>query len=215
MLHFNHPDEFLIKDDDGEYIETTTGILQWVPATKAPCDGVSRAAGCTSRTRPRSSRASTTTRRPAHHAARAQARRRREPLLLLRSRHRRLPRLQRPDREAWQILNESQKGLSGVENARPPLDHALQGQDRGRAVTNEPIPGSPGHRERRRDLQAPAQRADAPDRGKVCIVGRNPDAIWFDDYEDRVLFDEAGLFDYARVVETFTANGRCQATEAR
>ena len=29
-------------------------------------------------------------------------------------------------------------------------------------------------------------------RGKVCIVGRNPDAIWFNDYEDRVLFDEAG-----------------------
>ena len=25
------------------------------------------------------------------------------------------------------------------------------------------------------------------------------EAIWFDDYEDRVLFDEAGLFDYARV----------------
>ena len=40
---------------------------------------------------------------------------------------------------------------------------------------------------------------DAPDRGKVCIVGRNPDAIWFDDYEDRVIFDEAGLFDYARI----------------
>jgi hypothetical protein len=35
----------------------------------------------------------------------------------------------------------------------------------------------------------------------VCIVGRNPDAIWFDDYEDRVLFDEAGLYDYARVEE--------------
>jgi hypothetical protein len=28
---------------------------------------------------------------------------------------------------------------------------------------------------------------DAPDKGKVCIVGRNPDAIWFDDYEDRVI----------------------------
>ena len=41
--------------------------------------------------------------------------------------------------------------------------------------------------------------AAAPDRGKVCIVGRNPEAIWFDDYEDRVLFDEAGLYDYRRV----------------
>ena len=40
---------------------------------------------------------------------------------------------------------------------------------------------------------------DAPDRGRVCIVGRNPDAIWFDDYEDRVIYDEAGLYDYRRV----------------
>ena len=40
---------------------------------------------------------------------------------------------------------------------------------------------------------------EAPDRGKVCIVGRNPEAIWFDDYEDRVLFDEVGLYDYTRV----------------
>ena len=30
-------------------------------------------------------------------------------------------------------------------------------------------------------------------------MGRNPEAIWFDDYEDRVLFDEAGLYDYSRV----------------
>ena len=39
----------------------------------------------------------------------------------------------------------------------------------------------------------------APDRGKVCIVARNPDAIWFDGYADRVIYDEAGLFDYTRV----------------
>ena len=41
--------------------------------------------------------------------------------------------------------------------------------------------------------------ANAPERGKVCIVGRNPDAIWFDGYADRVIYDEAGLFEYTRV----------------
>ena len=41
--------------------------------------------------------------------------------------------------------------------------------------------------------------ADAAYRGKVCIVRRNPDAIWFDDYADRVIYDEAGLYDYGRV----------------
>lgn len=40
--------------------------------------------------------------------------------------------------------------------------------------------------------------ADAPDRGKAAIVGRNPEALWFDGYEDRVILDEAGLFGYAR-----------------
>ena len=38
------------------------------------------------------------------------------------------------------------------------------------------------------------QPEDAPDRGKVTIVGRNPDAIWFSGYNDRVIYDEAGLF---------------------
>ena len=42
---------------------------------------------------------------------------------------------------------------------------------------------------------------DAPDRGKVCIVGRNSDAVWFDDYDDRVLFDEVGMYDYSRVTK--------------
>jgi hypothetical protein len=51
----------------------------------------------------------------------------------------------------------------------------------------------------------------APDRGKVCIVGRNPEALWFDDYEDRVLFDEAGLYDYARVAAPGQAPGRATA----
>jgi hypothetical protein len=67
------------------------------------------------------------------------------------------------------------------------------------AVTNEPIPGLPGSENGVLIFKILRNALDAPDRGKVCIVGRNPDAIWFDDYEDRVIYDEAGLFDYARV----------------
>ena len=47
--------------------------------------------------------------------------------------------------------------------------------------------------------------ASAPERGKVCIVRRNPEAIWFDGYADRVIYDEAGLFDYARAQTLGTA----------
>ena len=36
--------------------------------------------------------------------------------------------------------------------------------------------------------------ASAQDRGKVCIVGRNPEAIWFSGYEDRVVYAELGLY---------------------
>ena len=38
---------------------------------------------------------------------------------------------------------------------------------------------------------------NAEHRGKIAIVGRNPEAIWFNDYEDRIVFDEAGLFSTA------------------
>ena len=66
-------------------------------------------------------------------------------------------------------------------------------------MTNEPIPGLAGSENGVLIFKNLRSAADAPDRGKVCIVGRNPDAVWFDDYEDRVLFDQIGLFEYSRV----------------
>ena len=104
-----------------------------------------------------------------------------------------------PIETVWQSLNESQKGLSGVEtHARLSITH-YKGKTEVAAVTNEPIPGIPGTENGVVIFKILRNALDAPDRGKVCIVGRNPDAIWFDDYEDRVIFDEAGLYDYARV----------------
>ena len=52
-----------------------------------------------------------------------------------------------PIETAWQTLNESQKGLSGVEtHARLSITH-YKGKTEVNAVTNEPIPGrSPGPR---------------------------------------------------------------------
>jgi lysine 2,3-aminomutase len=67
------------------------------------------------------------------------------------------------------------------------------------AVTNEPIPGLPGSENGVVIFKILRNAGSSPDKGKVCIVGRNPEAVWFDDYEDRVLFDEAGLYNYNRV----------------
>ena len=65
------------------------------------------------------------------------------------------------------------------------------------AVTNEPFAGVSGGENGVVIMKLLRGAADAPDRGKVAIMGRNPEAIWFSGYSDRVLYDEAGLFEDA------------------
>ena len=201
MVHFNHPDEFLLKDDEGNYVPDENGIFKWIPATKRAMDGVV-ARGWIS--------------------IENQA-----PIIkginddpdALRIMQRAIKRVGAenhyffcgrdivaykafnvPIETAWHILNESQRGLSGVEaHARLSITH-YRGKTEVAAVTNGPIPGVPGTEDGVVIFKILRNAADAPRRGKVCIVRRNPKAIWFDDYADRVIYDEAGLFDYARVV---------------
>jgi len=200
MVHFNHPDEFLAKDDQGNYIEEASGVLKWIPATYRAMRGLVARGWISIENQ--------------------------SPIIkginddadALRIMQRSLKRMGAnnhyffcgrdiiahrafnvPIEKAWQILNESQKGLSGVEtHARLSITH-YKGKTEVSAVTNEPIPGLPGSEHGVVIFKILRNAAGAPDRGKVCIVGRNPEAIWFDGYADRVLFDEAGLFDYARV----------------
>ena len=200
MLHFNHPDEFLAMDDEGNYIKEENGILQWNPESEKAMKGlVSRGWVSVENQSPIIKDIN-------------------DDSDALRIMQRALKRVGAenhyffcgrdivahrafnvPIETAWSILNESQKGLSGVEtHARLSITHYL-GKTEVSAVTNEPIPGLPGSEHGVVIFKLLRNAADARHRGKVCIVGRNPDAIWFDGYEDRVLFDEAGLFDYARV----------------
>lgn len=200
MIHFNHPDEFLAKDEDGHYIEEPSGILRWIPATKRAMDGLTQRGWISIENQ--------------------------SPIIkginddadALRIMQRSLKRVGAnnhyffcgrdivaykafnvPIETAWQLLNNSQKGLSGVEtHARLSITH-YKGKTEVAAVTNEPIPGLKGSENGVVIFKILRNAASAPDRGKVCIVGRNPEAIWFNGYEDRVLFDEAGLFDYNRV----------------
>jgi len=200
MVHFNHPDEFLEKGTDGEYLSNSNGSLRWHPDTKRAMESVVSRGWI---------------------SVENQA-----PIIkginddpdALRIMQRALYRVgvgnhyffcgrdivayrafNVPIETAWNVLNESQKGLSGVEtHARLSITH-YKGKTEVAAVTNEPIPGVPGTENGVLIFKILRNAAGAPDRGKVCIVGRNPDAIWFDDYEDRVIYDEAGLFDYTRV----------------
>jgi len=200
MIHFNHPDEFLLKGEDGEYLKNPNGSLKWHEDTRKAIEGVT-------------SRGWINVENQA-------------PIIkginddsdALRVMQRALYRVgvgnhyffcgrdivayrhfNVPIETVWNLLNESQKGLSGVEtHARLSITH-YKGKTEVAAVTNQPIPGVPGTENGVVIFKILRNALDAPDRGKVCIVGRNPDAIWFDDYEDRVIYDEAGLFDYTRV----------------
>lgn len=205
MVHFEHPDEFLEKDDDGNYIRNEHGICKWVPDTADAMQGLLKRDWITVENQ--------------------------TPIIkginddpdALRLMQREMKRVGAdnhyffcgrdivayrafniPIEKAWEIHNESQKELSGVEaHARLSITH-YKGKTEVVAVTNEPIPGLAGSENGVVIFKLLRNAGTAPDRFKVCIVGRNPEAVWFDDYEDRVLFDEAGLFDYARVKDAST-----------
>ena len=200
MVHFNHPDEFLVKGPDGEYLTNVNGSLAWQPRTKRAMEAVvSRGWISVENQAPIIKDIN-------------------DDSAALRIMQRALKRVgvenhyffcgrdivayrafNVPIETAWQTLNESQKGLSGVENhARLSITH-YKGKTEVAAVTNEPIPGVPLSENGVLIFKILRNALDAKDRGKVCIVGRNPEALWFDDYEDRVIFDEAGLFEYGRV----------------
>ena len=205
MVHFEHPDEFLIKDDDGNYVQDEMGIYQWVPDTAVAMRGLLARGWITVENQ-------TPIIRDIN-----------DDPVALRIMQREIKRVGAenhyffcgrdivaykafniPIERAWQILNESQKGLSGVEaHARLSITH-YKGKTEVVAVTDEPIPGLPGAEHGVVIFKILRNAGSAPDRCKVCIVGRNPKALWFNDYEDRVLFDEAGLFDYVRVQDAKT-----------
>lgn len=194
VVHFNHPDEFLKKDKDGKYISNPGGGLEWLDNTRRAVQQLA------SRNWVNIDNQS--------------------PIIkginddpdALRILQRELKRnciensrfycgrdivghraFNLTIEEAWRILNESQKGLSGIEShAKLSITH-YKGKTEVVAVTNEPLEAPHG------DngvviFKLYRNYGDAQQRGKTAIVGRNPNAIWFNDYEDRVIFDEAGLF---------------------
>ncbi|WP_210234916.1 hypothetical protein [Mesorhizobium sp. M8A.F.Ca.ET.208.01.1.1] len=195
MVHFNHPDEFLAKNPDGSYIPDAHAGFRWLPPTLAAVQALR-----------------------SRHWINIDNQ---SPIIsginddpdALRIMQRELKRngvenhyffcgrdivghkaFNVPIERAWQILNESQKGLSGVEtHARLSITH-YKGKTEVSAVTNEPFPGVKGGENGVVIFKLLRSAADARDRCKVTIVGRNPDAIWFGGYDDRVIMDEAELY---------------------
>lgn len=195
MVHFNHPDEFLQKLPNGDYIENPAGGFEWIPETRAAVKEFGKRNWINIDNQ--------------------------SPIIkginddsnALRIMQRELKRngvenhyffcgrdivghkaFNVPIEDAWNILNESQKGLSGVEaHARLSITH-YKGKTEVVAVTNDPFPGVPGGEKGVVILKLLRSAEDAPDRCKITIVGRNPEAIWFSGYDDRVIYDEAELY---------------------
>lgn len=199
MTHFNHPDELLAKDADGGYVEDAEGFQVWHPSTRRALDAVVSRGWI-----------SVENQSPIIRGVNDDA----DALRILQRTLKRVGvenhyffcgrdivayrAFNVPIETAWRILNNSQKGLSGVENhARLSITH-YKGKTEVAAVSDKPLAGLPGTEDGFVVFKILRNAADAPDRGRMCIVGSNPQALWFDDYEDRVLFDDAGLFDYVR-----------------
>jgi hypothetical protein len=154
-----------------------------------------------SRTRPRSSRTSTTTRTPcASSSASSSASASTITTSSAVATSSPTSAFNVPIETAWQTLNESQKGLSGVEkHARLSITH-YKGKTEVAAVTNEPIPGLKGaengvvifkllrNAARRAGPRQGLHRGTQPRRDLVRRL-RGPRAL-----------RRGGLFDYARVV---------------
>jgi L-lysine 2,3-aminomutase len=194
VVHFNHPDEFLKKDAEGNYVTNPTGGFAWLDNTLRSVRELRSRYWVT-----------IDNQSPIIKGINDDA----EALRILQTELKRNGiensrfycgrdivghrAFNVPIEEAWRLLNESQRGLSGIEtHAKLSITH-YKGKTEVCAVTKEPL-NIPGGENGVVIMKLYRNAADAADKGKVVILGRNPKAIWFNDYEDRVLFDEAGLY---------------------
>jgi len=195
MIHFTHPDEFLKKDVDGNYIQLPEGGLEWVDVTKGAISELGKRNWLTIDNQAPIIRGINDDPDPLRILQRELRRNRVENHYFFCGRdivgYRAF---NVPIEEAWHILNESQRGLSGVEaHARLSIAH-YYGKAEIVAVTDGPTANIPGGEQGLVIMKLLRSPEGAHKRGKIAILGRNPDAIWFDGYKDRVIYDEAGLF---------------------
>ena len=194
VVHFNHPDEFLKKDENGEYIKHPQGNLVWLDNTLRAVQGLS------SREWINIDNQSPIIRGINNDPAKLRILQRELKRNKIENHNFYCGRdivghkaFNVPIEEAWELLNESQKQLSGIEShAKLSITH-FKGKTEVVSVTDQPL-GIPGGENGFVVFKQYRSAGPADNKGKIAIVGRNPEAIWFSGYEDRVLFDEAGLF---------------------
>ena len=195
VLHFNHPDEFLLKDAGGEPRESGAGTPVWRENTRRAVEEL--------RSRHWVSLSNQT---PIIRGINDDA----DTLRVLQRELKRAgmenhyffcgrdiighKAFNVPIETAWRILNESQKGLSGIEaQARLVLSH-FKGKIEVVAVVDDAPKAIPDAANGMVVFKLVRSPADAADRSKVSLARRHERAVWIDAYEDRMIYDGAGIF---------------------
>lgn len=195
MVHFNHPDEFLRKSADGGYSRNALGSLEWLTSTGCAVNELRKRHWITIDNQAPIIKGINDDPNALGIMQRELKRGGIENHYFFCGRdiigHKAF---NVPIERAWNILNESQKGLSGVEtHGRLALSH-FKGKIEVVAVIEDSMEAFPGTGEGVVIFKLIRSPGDAADRSKITIAARNPEAIWLDGYEDRVLYDGVGLF---------------------
>lgn len=203
MVHFTHPDEILQKDAQGNYIEEHNGRFQWIPQVAEAVKQLGRR-----------DFVSMENQTPIIFQVNDDSDALRLMQKELRSRkirnhyyfqcreiegHRAFA---VPVEKTWEIHNDSQRGLSGIEKSRfamstewgkmevvsvidaPDLDKVAAGysqetKDALRAIFGEGLIMF-------KMIRSPF---GASSQGDLIIAKRNPEALWVSGYEDRIIYD--------------------------
>jgi lysine 2,3-aminomutase len=203
MVHFTHPDEFLLKGADGNYIEEHNGRFQWLPAVESAVIQLGRR-----------DFVSMENQTPIIYQVNDDADSLRLMQKELRSRkirnhyffqcreiegHRAFA---VPVEKTWAIHNDSQRGLSGIEKSRFAMSTEWGKME---VVSLIDAPDfeklAPGLAKETKDalktifgeglivmkmIRAPHGAAN---QGDLIIAKRNPEALWISGYEDRIIYD--------------------------
>ncbi len=183
-VHFTHPDEFLEKDENGNYI-SQGWYYKWMPVTENAVEQLARRRHFVSmenqtpiifKVNDNSKMLHTLQKELYHHGVGNH--------YLFQCReiegHKTFA---VPVETAWKLVTESQKGLSGVEKHARFVMSTEEGKMQVVGVSNDIIIfklfRSPG---------------GASTQGHIIMAKSNPDALWITGYRDRIISDDTGLF---------------------
>ena len=207
VLHFNHPDEFLFNDAGGEPRQSDAGMPVWRDNTRRAVEELRSRYWIT-----------LSNQTPIIRGINDDA----DTLRVLQREHKRAgvenhyffcgrdiighKAFNVSIETAWRILNESQKGLSGIEaQARLVLSH-FKGKIEVVAVVDDAPHAIPDAGNGLVIFKLVRSPASASDRSKVSLARRHERAVWIDAYEDRMIYDGAGIFSRD---ETAADSGEC------